>query len=110
MRCLLLPCTLLLAGVSIASAQDSPGYHAPDSGSRTFIAGVDVEPTPGLPFTASEGITWTRPTDGAGNITVHLEAKVMRDSNGRVYRERHAFGARILILNPHCNSSTSWIL
>jgi len=93
MRCLLLPCTLLLAGVSIASAQDSPGYHAPDSGSRTFIAGVDVEPTPGLPFTASEAITWTRPTDGAGNITAHLEAKIMRDSDGRAYRERHAFGS-----------------
>jgi hypothetical protein len=92
MRSVLLLCAVLLLAVSAAVAQDSAGQRGPDGSAYTFIPGVDVLPTAGIPFSADERVVWTRPVEGGGTITTHLDSKIVRDSQGRVYRERHNFG------------------
>ena len=90
---LLVGLVTLLAGVSSsARAQASPQVQrGSDSMSRTFVPGIDVLPLPNLPFSGIDKIVWTRPIDGGGSITTYLQAKSVRDSQGRLYRERHHF-------------------
>jgi hypothetical protein len=83
----------LLAGISSLHAQPAPQpQQGPDGNPRTRVPGVDVLPLPGLPFIGKDTITWIRPTDGGGSTTVYLEANIVRDSQGRLYRESHRFG------------------
>ena len=65
--------------------------RGPDNGTRTFVSGIEVLPQPALPFSGADKITWSRPIEGGGSITTYLEAKIYRDSQGRVYREAHHF-------------------
>ena len=116
MRFVLLLCTILWSAAAVASAQSSAEEHAPDVLASTFVPGIEVAPIPGIPFTADEKIVWTRPIDGAGNITAYLSSKVVRDEQGRVYRERHRFGPATLdgaasmyqfvILDPLAHTAT----
>lgn len=81
----------LFAGLPSVPAQ-SPYDRGPDNGSRVSIPGIEVPSYPNLPFTALDTITWTRSTDGAGTTTRYITAKVVRDGEGRIYREHHHFG------------------
>jgi hypothetical protein len=82
-----------MAGMWSAHAQTAPQIQrGPDNGPDTYIPGIDVLPLPGLPFSANDKIVWTRPIEGGGSITTYLDAKAIRDSQGRLYRERHRFG------------------
>lgn len=65
--------------------------HGPDGGTRTFVAGIDVPPFSGLPFSATETIVRVRTLPDGSTITSTLTAKVLRDNEGRLYRERHHF-------------------
>jgi hypothetical protein len=81
-----------VAGIWSARTQTVPQVQrGPDSGSNTYVPGIDILPLPGLPFSGIDKIVWTRPTGGGGSVTVSLEAKAIRDSQGRLYRERHCF-------------------
>jgi hypothetical protein len=62
-----------------------------DNVSSTYVPGIDVLPLPKMPFSGMDRIVWTRPLEGGGTITTYLEAKVFRDTQGRLYRERHQF-------------------
>jgi hypothetical protein len=81
-----------VAGMWSAHAQTAPQVQrGPDSSSNTYVPGIDILPLTGAPFSGTDKIVWTRPTGGGGSVTVSLEAKAVRDSEGRLYRERHCF-------------------
>ena len=90
--------TSIVLAASVASlgsvhAQTAPQVQrGPDGGPSTYVPGIDVLPLPGLPFSANDKTVWTRPIENGGSITTYLVAKVIRDSQGRLYRERHHFG------------------
>lgn len=89
-------CAVLLATSlalsTISSAQTNPAVaHGPDGGTRTFVSGIDVLPFTGLPFSATETIVRVRTLPDGSTITSTLTAKVLRDNQGRLYRERHHF-------------------
>jgi len=78
-------------GIASASAQIDVISRGPDNGTSTHVSGIDVLPLPGLPFTGTDTIIWTRPlADGSSTVTYET-AKVIRDGQGRLYRERHSF-------------------
>lgn len=66
--------------------------RGPDGNVRISVPGVEVSPLPGMPFTGRGHTVYTRATEGGGSLTTYLEANLGRDSEGRVYRERHHFG------------------
>ena len=65
--------------------------RGPDAGMTSKVEGIETLPIPGLPFSATDKIAWTRPLEGGGSTTTYLEANVARDSQGRMYRESHRF-------------------
>lgn len=83
----LFACCVLVTG--LASAQDI--VHGPDGGTSTRVSGVDVLTIPGKPFSANTSTDWTRTLEDGNTITERLDARIVRDSMGRVYRERHHF-------------------
>jgi hypothetical protein len=84
--------TCLIAPSLLFAQTESQAQRGPDSGTRTKVGGIDVLPLPGLPFTGTDTIVWSRPADGGGTLTTYETAKVIRDSQGRLYRESHHFG------------------
>ncbi len=81
----------VLLTLALSAQTVAPPAHGPDGGTQTFIAGIDVLPFAGLPFSASETIVRVRTLADGGTITSTLTAKVLRDNQGRLYRERHHF-------------------
>jgi hypothetical protein len=79
-------CVLLAA---VLAAQDTP--RGPDGGTTHRVSGVEVLNIPGKPFSAKTSTDWTRTLDNGSTQTLHLDARLARDSEGRVYRERHNF-------------------
>jgi hypothetical protein len=59
---------------------------------RISVPGVEILPLPGMPFTGRGHTSVTRTTEDGVALTTYLEANAGRDSQGRVYRERHHFG------------------
>ncbi len=80
----------LLSGVTLALPAQSAD-RGPDGNTRTIIPGIEVPPVPRLPFTGTDTIVRVRPVDGGSVVTSEV-SKVARDSQGRLYRERHHFG------------------
>jgi hypothetical protein len=86
----------LLAGFLLfafsLSAQESPEVsRGPDGGTRVHVGGIEILLTAGNPFSARDSIDWTRHLEDRTLQTVHLDAKLARDAQGRVYRERRTF-------------------
>jgi hypothetical protein len=65
--------------------------RGPDGGPSIKVPGIDVPNYPGLPFSGVDNIVWTRTSADGGITTLYTSAKVARDSQGRLYRERHHF-------------------
>jgi len=65
--------------------------RGPDGGTQYHVAGIEVLPIAGKPFTAKDSIEWTRKLEDGSTVTTHLYAAMARDSQGRVYRERRSF-------------------
>ncbi len=86
---------------ALLSAQTS-ALRGPDGGTQTRISSVDVLPLPGAPFSATSIITWTRTAGEGASVVTYGIAKVFRDSQGRVYRERHHFSP-----NPNVDPRTT---
>jgi hypothetical protein len=78
---------LLLAGLT-AAQQPSRG---PDGSTSFHVSGIEVLAIPGKPFSGKDSIEWTRTLENGTTLTLHLDAIVARDSQGRIYRERHTF-------------------
>jgi hypothetical protein len=79
-----LPCTL-------AAQERAQPLRGPDGGTRTRVAGIEVLPVAGKPFSGRDTIEWTRNLEDGSVVTTHLSAAVARDSQGRIYRERRSF-------------------
>jgi hypothetical protein len=83
---------LLAAVLSVcllAPAQEPE--RGPDGGTSTHVSGVEVLNVPGKPFTASTSTDWTRTLEDGSTLMLHLDARIVRDSQGRVYRENRHF-------------------
>jgi hypothetical protein len=65
--------------------------RGPDGGTRTHVSGIEILPVAGKPFSGVDSIDWTRTLEDGTVVTTHLEAKLARDSQGRIYRERVSF-------------------
>lgn len=65
--------------------------RGPDGGTGHHVSGVEVLSIPGKPFSAKDTIDWTRTLEDGSTVTLHLDAFLARDGQGRVYRERHHF-------------------
>lgn len=89
---LLAACFGIAAVVSPAQTSSAP-TQGPDGGTLYFVPGIDVLPFSALPFTGIETIVRVRTLPDGGTITSTLTAKVLRDNQGRLYRERHHFAA-----------------
>jgi hypothetical protein len=102
-------------GLSTLAAQTTV-ERGPDGGPSTKVPGIDVPNYPDLPFSGVDNIVWTRTSSDGGTTTLYTSAKVVRDSQGRLYREHHHFApadvdqARTLyifyILDPVTRSRT----
>ena len=74
------------------AAQDSEELaRGPDGGTEYFVNGIKVLPAPGRPFSGRSSTEWTRTLEDGTVVSTHLFAMVARDSEGRIYRERHSF-------------------
>jgi hypothetical protein len=74
---------------SVALAQEPS--RGPDGRTSTHVSGVEVLAIPDVPFSAKDGIDWTRTLADGGTVALHLDAFLARDRKGRIYRERHHF-------------------
>jgi hypothetical protein len=81
----------LLALSALCAQTGTTPTRGPDGGTETFVTGIEVLPYPGLPFTGSETIVRLRTLPDGASITSTLTAKKVRDSQGRIYDERHHF-------------------
>jgi hypothetical protein len=77
----------LLGGI-VAAQEPSRG---PDGGASTHVSGVEVLAIPDKPFSANTSTEWTRALEDGSTVVTQLQAKLARDSRGRVYRENHVF-------------------
>jgi hypothetical protein len=88
---LLLFAVSLLLVCTIAAQEPNEPSRGPDGGTRFHVAGIEVLPVAGRPFTGRDTIEWTRNLEDGSVLTTHLSAKVARDSQGRIYREHVTF-------------------
>lgn len=85
---LVLLSTIALTAGSLAAQETLRG---PDGGTATRVSGVEVLNIAGKPFSANTSTEWTRTLEDGGAVTLHLTARLARDSQGRVFRERRTF-------------------
>jgi hypothetical protein len=89
-RYALLAVSLLFACTLTAQQSEEPS-RGPDGGTRYHVAGIEVLPAAGRPFSGRGTTEWTRNLDEGSVVVTHLFAMVARDSEGRIYRERRHF-------------------
>ena len=82
---------LVLSTLAAVTLQAQDAVRGPDGGTSTHVSGVELLAVPGLPFTGKSNIEWTRTLGDGSQVTVHLQAALARDSQGRIYRERRSF-------------------
>lgn len=81
----------LLFACSLAAQESDEPSRGPDGGTRYHVSGIEVLPVTGRPFSGRGTTEWTRNLEDGSMVTTHLFAMVARDSQGRIYRERHHF-------------------
>lgn len=86
----LLALSLLLTCTLAAQEPEEPS-RGPDGGTEVHVAGIKILPVAGKPFSGSDSVDWTRNLEDGTVIATHLDAKLARDSQGRIYRERVSF-------------------
>jgi len=84
---------LLLAMLGVATLPAQEPSRGPDGGTTYHVSGVDLLAIPDKPFSAKTRTDWTRVLEDGSTVKVFLEARLARDSQGRVYRERRSFVA-----------------
>jgi hypothetical protein len=115
---LLVPCAWL-AGVVLA--QDSAGtFLGPEGSAQVSIHGIKIPSLTGKPFSGSDSIDWTRTLEDGSVLALHQDAKLARDGQGRVYREKSTrFPANsdqksrvlaIFIMDPVAHTRTECVL
>jgi hypothetical protein len=109
---------LMLTSAVIAQEANEPG-RGPDGGTQYHVAGIEVLPIAGKPFSAKDSIQWTKALEDGSTVTTHLIAVMARDSEGRVYRERRNFVpansskepqvSEIMLFDPAAKTKTTCI-
>jgi hypothetical protein len=115
-RSLGLLAVLLSPSLALQAQTASAPPRGPDSVTRSYTPGIDVLPYPNLPFSGTDTIVETHPIEGGGGIVNSVTARVVRDGQGRIYRERHHFAPQgtdpqktlyeFYILDPSTNTQT----
>lgn len=82
---------LVASGCLAFSVLAQEPSRGPDGGTSLRVSGVEVLPIPGKPFSAKSSTQWIRTLEDGSTVRLRLEARIARDSQGRVYRERHHF-------------------
>jgi hypothetical protein len=85
---LLLTCVFIC---TLAAQEADEPSRGPDGGTEYFVNGVSVLPISGKPFSGRSETEWTRTLEDGSVVTTHLLTVITRDSQGRIYRERHKF-------------------
>lgn len=86
----LLAATALLT-LSLTAQDTTEPTRGPDLGTTTRVHGIQVLPASGRPFSARDHIVWTRNLEDGNVVQTELYATVLRDSQGRIYREHRSF-------------------
>jgi hypothetical protein len=117
--CALLAGSLLLA-CTLAAQESTEPSRGPDGGTRVRVAGIEILPVAGRPFSGRDSIDWTRNLEDGSVQTTHLDAALARDSRGRIYRERRTFVSAntsqqsrldsIILLDPVAHTRTTCIV
>jgi hypothetical protein len=88
MKLVLLP---LLVAWHLAVSGQEPS-RGPDGGtSGAHVSGVEILAIQRKPFSANTSTDWIRTLQDGSSVTLHLDAFLARDGEGRIYRERHRF-------------------
>ncbi|MGA7157336.1 MAG: hypothetical protein WBY53_10835 [Acidobacteriaceae bacterium] len=90
----LLPLIVLAATLAISAQTTTEAPRAPDRPGRMITPGIDVMPFPNLPFSGTDTIVQHRYVAGGSPTVSYITARIARDSQGRIYRERHHFGSQ----------------
>ncbi|MGB9443592.1 MAG: hypothetical protein WBR26_01220 [Candidatus Acidiferrum sp.] len=116
--------TVLLACAFLAPAlpsQDSNHVSiGPEASTHVRINGIRILPAPGKPFSGADSVDWTRTLEDGSVVATHYDAKLARDSQGRIYRERVSrFPANsgqksqvneILVMDPVAHTQTTCVV
>jgi hypothetical protein len=110
-------CALLAASLLFAGALTAQEPSDRDDRSRVHADGIEVVVVAANPFSARFGVDSSRSLDDGSVQTKHVETTVARDSQGRVYRERHSLAPgnsgeqpslkNFFILDPAAHTRTS---
>ncbi|MGB7731101.1 MAG: hypothetical protein WBL50_23975 [Candidatus Acidiferrum sp.] len=76
-----------LAGALLAQHSTAQSL-GPDGDTRVSINGIRILPVTGKPFSGSDSIDWTRTLEDGSVVAMHQNAKLARDGQGRIYREK----------------------
>ena len=80
---------ILSLSTGFLTAQET--VRGPDGRTTYHVPGVDLVAIPGKPFSADSRTDWTRVLADGSTLQLHLTARLARDSQGRMYRERRSF-------------------
>lgn len=70
---------------------DSEVTHGPDQFTESLIPGIDILPYPNMPFSGSFTGVRVRKLEDGTTLTTSSTVRVARDSQGRIFRERHYY-------------------
>jgi hypothetical protein len=109
----------LFAGTLLAQNFTGPSL-GPDGDTRVSINGIRILPVTGKPFSGSDSVDWTRTLEDGSTVATHQDAKLARDSQGRIYREnvtRFAVSSdqksrvkEIIIMDPVAQTRTACVI
>lgn len=85
---LLLAGIVLISAVNLVAQTESGAAHAPDGGIRQHVEGISVPAIPGAAFIAKEEVQLQNHLQDGTVIATTYFAMIVRDTQGRVYRER----------------------
>jgi len=81
----------LLLSCAVAAQESEEPSRGPDGGTEIHVTGIKILPVAGKPFSGTDSVEWTRTLEDGTVVATHLDAKLARDSQGRIYRERVSF-------------------
>jgi len=84
---LILTSLALIPATKLASQAEPEISHAPDAGIARHVEGIFVPAIPGAPFTSKEVVKLTNHLQDGTVVAQGYYAMIVRDSEGRVYRE-----------------------
>lgn len=110
----------LLIVISLAAQESEEPSRGPDGGTRVHVTGIQILPVTSKPFSGVDSVDWTRNLEDGTVVATHLDAKLARDSQGRIYRERVPFAPansnepsrarEIILLDPISHTRTNCLV